>query len=219
MGDRLEDNQECGRQLQRQLRLFPGRQFERIEGDLLADPLQIVGQVDPGGPENLPHVFKERQRIRVVRGDPADPLAEGEGDLDYVVEVCPKALGAQRAHILVATDGLQAGAGVEHPAAARAQDVPRQFEDAEPRRMQEGGDDILLVEMLPRGESEQVDAAQRAVRRLGHETLDGRDGLRIDRLAQYREQALRLARQGDAGLDIGRRTCAIVSRRRAARAV
>ena len=61
--------------------------------------------------------------------------------------------------------------------------------------MQEGGDNPLFVEMPVRGEIDHVDAAQRAVGRLGDKPLDLSDCLRIGRLAQYREQPLGLARQ------------------------
>src|SRR6266852_3199711 len=61
--------------------------------------------------------------------------------------------------------------------------------------MQKRGDDPLLVEMLLRRKDRHIDPAQGAVGSLGDELLDCRDGLRIDRLPQYREQTLRLARQ------------------------
>ncbi len=169
------------------MRLFAGRQFERIEGDLLAEPLQIVGKIDAGGPKDLPHILEERQFVRLVRRDPADPPAEREGHLDHVVESRRIPLGAERADIFVAIDGLERGARVEHSAAARAQHIPRQFENAEPRGMQKGRDDTLVIESLPCREIDQVDAAQLAVRGLGYKTLDRRHRFGVDRLPQDRE--------------------------------
>ena len=50
-------------------------------------------------------------------------------------------------------DGLERRAGVEHAAAAGAQHVPRQFEQAEPRRVQERGDGAFFVEAVLGGKS------------------------------------------------------------------
>ena len=62
--------------------------------------------------------------------------------------------------------------------------------------MQKGADYPLLVEVMLRGESDRVYAAQRAIRRLGDKVFDGGDGLAIGGLSQHREQRLGFARQG-----------------------
>jgi len=54
------------------LRLFAGRKLERVDGDFLQDGLQAgFRQVDARTPEHLAEVFPHRQRMRIVRGDPA----------------------------------------------------------------------------------------------------------------------------------------------------
>jgi hypothetical protein len=93
-------------------------------------------------------------------------------------------------------DAFQRCAGVEHAAAAGAEYIPRQFENAESCRVQKGADHPLLIEIISRGESERVYATQRAIRRLGHETFDRGDGFAVGRLAQHREQSLGFVRQG-----------------------
>ncbi len=86
MRHRLEDDQELGRQLQRQLRLFAGRQLERVERDLLDHPFEILRQLHRRGPEDLAEIFGEGQLVRVVRRDAADAAADRERHLDHLVE-------------------------------------------------------------------------------------------------------------------------------------
>ena len=86
--------------------------------------------------------------MRVVRRDPAHARADGEGDFDHLVERRLVAGGAQRAVIFVLVHGLERRVGVEHAAAARAEHVPRHFEQAEPGRMQEGA--IVFSSSSPR---------------------------------------------------------------------
>src|SRR3546814_10234826 len=81
-------------------------------------------------------------------------LADREDDLDHLVERRLVAGGAERAGVLLALHRLQRGVGIEHPAAARAEHVPRQLEEAEPGGMQEGGNGLLFVEPLPGGKGD-----------------------------------------------------------------
>ncbi|MNL60846.1 hypothetical protein D3C87_1846950 [compost metagenome] len=58
MGHRLEDDDELGRKLQRDHGLFAGRQFERLEYEVLDHFLVvIVGQIDAGTPIDLAEIF------------------------------------------------------------------------------------------------------------------------------------------------------------------
>ena len=196
MRDRLHHDQELGRQLQRQLRLLAGRQFQRVECQLLGDRFQIVRQVHPRSPEDLPEVFEKGQFVRLMAGDPANAPGDRERDLDDFVERRFIAGSAPRADILLGMHAFQRRVGFEHAAAAGAQHVPRQLEDAEPRRVQKRGDYPLLVEVILRGESDRVYAAQRAIRRLGDKMLDCGNGFAVGGLAQRREQRIRFARQG-----------------------
>jgi hypothetical protein len=42
MGDRLEDDDELGRELQRQYGLVPGRKFDLFEGDILNEIFEAI---------------------------------------------------------------------------------------------------------------------------------------------------------------------------------
>ena len=83
--------------------------------------------------------------MRIVRRDPPHARAHGEGDLDHLVERRLVGLRAQRAVVGLLVHRLELLAGVEHAAAARAQHVPVQLEQAEPRGVQEGADDLFFV--------------------------------------------------------------------------
>ena len=127
---RVEDDHELRRQLQRQDGLLAGRQLDRLERDLLDQPLEILGQIDARAPEDLAKVLREGKPVGVVRRDPAHPGADREGHLDHLVERRLVAGGAEGAAVLAPVHGLQRRARVEHAAAARAQHVPGQLEDA-----------------------------------------------------------------------------------------
>ena len=105
-------------------------------------------------------------------GDPAHPRADREGHLDHLVERRFVSGGAQRAAVFGAVHGFERRAGVEDAAAAGAEHVPGQLEEAEPRRVQEGRDDALLVETVPGRERQRVRPVERMVRRLPDELLD-----------------------------------------------
>ena len=78
----------------------PGRQLDRVEHDLLDQPLEILRQVDARAPEDLAAIFDQRERIRVVGGDPAHARADREGHLDHLVEGRLVARGAERAAVV-----------------------------------------------------------------------------------------------------------------------
>jgi hypothetical protein len=79
-------------------------------------------------------------------------------------------------------------ARIEHAAAAGAQHVPVQLEQAEPRRMQERADGLFLVELALGCELQRVDARQRAVLAVANKRLDGADNGGIGRIAERAEQ-------------------------------
>ena len=102
--------------------------------------VEVVRQVDAGAPEHLAGIFDRRERIRIVGGDAADARADREDDLDHLVQRRLVAGGTERTIVETFVDGLEAGIGAEHAAAAGAEHVPRHLEQAEPGGVQEGGD-------------------------------------------------------------------------------
>ena len=186
---RLKHNDEARGQLHRQHRLFAGRHFDRLDRKRGEGRFQILRQVGAGAPENLAEIFGLGQRIRIVAGDAAQPRAHGEGDFDHFVERGLVVGGAQRAGIFVVVDGLERRAGVEHAAAGGAKHVPRQFEQAEPRGVQECGDRAFFVEAVLAGEVEHIDAAQFAIRRVADGALNRGDAIGIGRLPQHIEES------------------------------
>ena len=200
MRDRINNDDELRRQLQRKQRLFTGREFDLIENDLFDELLEIIRNVDPRAPESLTKILSERELVRVVRCDPAHPAADRERDLDHLVERRPVAGRAQCAVVLLLVDALQCRAGIENPAATRAQHVPRQLEDPEARGMQEGGNSAFFIDFGLAREIDHIDAAQVAIGRVPHQLLDHPGCFGIGRLPQKREQIagfthLRLLRQ------------------------
>ena len=95
-----------------------------------------------------------------MRRDPPDLRADGEGDLDLLVDRGLIAAGAQSAMIIVVTQRFQRAVGIEHAAAAGTQHVPGQVEQPEPRGMQEAGNHPLFVEPGSLGEIQHVDAVE-----------------------------------------------------------
>ena len=153
--------------------LLAGAELDRIDGDLFQDLFEAgLRQIDAGAPENLAEVFPHRQHVRIVRRDPAHPRADREGDLDHLVERRLVGLRAQRAVVGLLVHRLELQARIEHAAAARAQHVPVQLEQAEPRGVQEGADDLLLVEPALGGERQHVDADRCAVLAVADQRLD-----------------------------------------------
>ena len=121
-------------------------------------------------------------------GDLAQPRTHGEGDLHHVVEGRLVGGGAEGAFIFRLVEGLQRGVGVEHAATAAADDVPGHLEEADPRRMQQGGDEALLLDPGFRREVEGVDLVERVIGRIADHLLDRCDGIGIGRLPQDSEQ-------------------------------
>ena len=128
-----------------------------------------------------------------MRSDPAHPRTDREGHFHHVVERGLVGGIAERAIVLVAFHRLERGTRVKHAAAAGTQDVPRQFEQAEPGGVQERGDRAFLVESTLGGEGERVDAAQLAIKPALHQIFDGGDTIRIGRLPQDTKQGFGFA--------------------------
>ena len=122
------------------------------------------GQIDARAPENLPEILEYRQRVGVVRRDPAQAGTDGEGDFDHLVQRRLIATSAQRAVIVLLVHGPQRLRGLEHATATRAEDVPAQLEQPEPGRMKERADCFFLVQPVPGGKAQGVDTAQAAGR-------------------------------------------------------
>jgi hypothetical protein len=150
-------------------------------------------QVDARAPEDLAVVFHFGQRIGTVGSDAAYARAYGEGNLHHLVEDRLVSRSAQPARIFLAIEGLEGRAGIEHAAAAGTEHVPRQLEQAEPRRVQEGGDHPLFIEAILGGEGERVDAAEVAIGRLAHRALDRGNTLGVGRLPQHAEKGFGFA--------------------------
>ncbi len=119
-----------------------------------------------------------------MRGDLAHPRIDREGDLDHLVEGRFISGRTQRAIVLLVIEGLQRGAGIEHAAAPRAQHVPGQIEQADPRCMQERRDRLLDVDIRCRRKAQRVDAAEIAIRSVPDQALDGIDGTAVGGLPQ-----------------------------------
>jgi len=98
--------------------------------------------------------------------------------------------------IVVMAQRLQGRVGVEHAATARAQHVPGQIEQAQPRCMEEAGNHPLFVEPGPRRKVQHVDAVELVVLalldqypdRIGHRWVGG--------LLQHGELGLDVAHDG-----------------------
>ena len=184
----------CFRQLQRHHRLLARRQFDRLERHFVPQAREcLLVDVDSRAPENLPEIFPERQRIGIVRRDPPDARADGEGDLDLFVDGGLVAGRAQRAIIVVMAQRFQRGMRVEHAAAAGAEHVPAQIEQPEPRCMQEAGNHLLLVEAGLRRKIQQVDPVELAILAVLDQMLDGVGDRGIGGLLQDCKQRLRFA--------------------------
>jgi hypothetical protein len=127
--DSLEYDNELGWQLQRQRNSLPRRQFDRVDDDLVDDVFKVVfGQIDPGAPEDLPLVLPHRQRVRVVRRDPAYARVHREGNLDHLIQCVLVTCTAERTAVTVGMDRLEGGVGVEHAATTGAKYIPGEIE-------------------------------------------------------------------------------------------
>lgn len=186
MRHRLEQDHELVGQLQREHRFLAGRQFDGFQRHLVDDPRnRRVVQVHPRAPEHLAGIFPDRQRMGIVRCDAPDARAHREGDLDPIVDRRFVALGAERAIVVVVAEGFQRVVRAKHAAASWAQHVPGQIEQPEPRRMQEGRNDLLLVESIPRGKIQHVDPVEVAIVALGDQLRNGVDDRGIGSLPQH----------------------------------
>ena len=193
MGDGIEEDEISGRELQGEDGPLARRQLDYFERHPL-DPGLVVGrQIDPGAPEDLAVVFDGRQLVGAMRGDLAEPWADGEGDLHHIVERGLIGGGAEGAFVFRLIEGLQRRIGVEHPGAAAADDIPGHLEQAEPRRMQEGGDEALLVDPFLGRESQGVDLVERVIGRVADHALDHGDGTGVRGLLQDGEEGLSFA--------------------------
>ena len=107
VGHGLEDNHKSLREVERHRRLFAPSELHRVKRHRLDSALDIVRELVARAPEDLAHVFGERKRIRIVRGDAANPRIDGEGDLDQPVERRLAIDRAERAIILGLIEVLQ----------------------------------------------------------------------------------------------------------------
>lgn len=181
MRDRLEHDDEFRRKLYGQHRLFTGRKLDILQRERFHLLRQILfRQIGAGRQVDLAEIFHQRQFMWSVGGNLAYAWTDGECYLDHLVEGWRIALGAQRASIFVLLHGFQRGVGVEHAAAAGAQNIPGDVEDAHARCMQKGADGAFLVEAILAGEGQRIDAAKLAVLARGDGLLDRLDCLRID---------------------------------------
>src|SRR5262249_10213097 len=103
------------------------------------------------------------------------------------------ARGAEPACIFLAIEGLERRTGLEHAAAAGTEYVPRQLEEAKPRRVQERSDHPLFIKTMLGGERERIDAAELAVGRVAHCPLDLGDTFGVGRLPQDAEKGFGFA--------------------------
>ena len=105
----------------------------------------------------------DRQRVRIVRSDPANARVDRERDLDKLVEDRLAVARAERTMILGAADRFERIAAVEHAAATGTHHVPRHVEQPKARRMDERGDGRVFVQFAARGQCKRVDPIERAI--------------------------------------------------------
>ena len=98
-----------------------------------------------------------------MRRDAPDPGADREGNLDLFVDGGFIAAGAQPAMIVIMTQRFQRAVGIEHAAAAGAEHVPGEVEQAEPGGMEKAGDHALFVEPGALGEIQHIDPVELVV--------------------------------------------------------
>ena len=183
--DRVEHDDKPRRQGQRHDGLVAGRQFERFERHRIEQSPDLVRQIDARAPEDLTQILRGREGVRLVCRDPAHPRTDRERHLDHLVQRGLVTGRTQRAVVLRPVDAFERGAGVEHPAAAGTQHVPRQFEKADTGRVQERAEGPFLVDPFPGGEGEDVDPAELAVGPAFNQPLDGVHRDRIGGLPQH----------------------------------
>src|SRR5579862_709272 len=125
-----------------------------------------------------------------MRRDPTHARVYGENDLDHLVERGLVTRCAQRTRVFLAVHALERRVRVQHPTAAGAEDVPRQLEQSESRRMEKSANHTLLVEVAACREIQDIDAAKIAVRCLLYVLVDGSRNRGVGGLPQDREQGL-----------------------------
>ena len=193
MGDRFEDDDIALGQGQRQDRTFAGGQFQRVQKRLVQQFVEtLIGDIDARPPVDAAQVFRQRQLVRAVAGDAADAGVDGKGDLDQFIQRRRIIGGAERAVVFGPHHGFQRGIGVQHPAAAGTQHVPRQIENAQRRRVQEPGDGALRVQRATQRKGGHVHAQEIAVVAVAEQCFDGVRHVRIRRLPQQPEQRIGL---------------------------
>ncbi len=189
----IEHDQRALRHLQRKDRPFSRRQVNRFERHLLQQLLHIGGKIDRRTPEYLPIIFGRGQFVGTVGRDLPQARAYREGHLDQVVERRLIARGAESAIILRPIQGLQAFVGGENAGAARAHHVPCHLEHAEPHRIQECCDDLLLADALLGREIKRVHLVQGMIRGIPHHALEHVHNGLVGRLTQGHKQSLGFA--------------------------
>ena len=120
-----------------------------------------------------------------MRRDAPDPGADREGNLDLLVDRGFIAAGAQPAMIVVVTQRFQRAVGIEHAAAAGAEHVPGQIEQAEPRGMEKAGNHPLFVEAGALREIQHIDPVEFVVLAVLDQPHDGIGDRRIGGLLQH----------------------------------
>src|SRR4030095_7156172 len=100
------------------------------------------------------------------------PRADGERDLDNFVKRRFMPDRAKDASVFGLFYGLKRRAGIENAAASGTKDVPRHIETAESRAVKKSRQHIILIEPVPGGKGESIDAAKLAVRRVVDELFD-----------------------------------------------
>ena len=192
VGHRIEDDDGFRGKLQGQDRPFAGLQLDRFQHGLAAELVEVarLGECDARSEEDLPVVIPEAEAVRLMRGDAADTGAHREAHLHGVVERRLVGHPAERAMVVLLPHALQRGVGVEDASAARAEDVPGHLEQAQPRRMQEGRDHLLLVQAAAGREADGVDARELLIGAVPHKILDRADRFGIGRAAQGFEERI-----------------------------
>ena len=124
---------------------FSRRDFDRVDNNLIEQLLEVFGQDEAAPPENLAVVLPPGKAIGVMRCNLANSRTYSEGYFHHLVECGLVPSGAESAAVPIAVYELERSAGVEDAAASGTQNVPREIEEAKPRRVEESCDQVLLV--------------------------------------------------------------------------
>src|SRR5215204_4565266 len=192
VGHWIEDDDGLLGKLQAQDSPLAGLQFDDFQYALAAQLVEgaQLGERHTRPEEDLPVVIPEAEPVWVMRGDAADARAYREAHFHRVVERRFVGQPAKCAMVCFLPNALQRGIGVEDSSAARAENVPGHFEEAQPRRMQEGRNHLLLVQATAGGEADGVDARKLLIGAVEHQILDRADRFGIGRAAQGLEESV-----------------------------